>query len=232
MTTLTDTEVRSALEAVASAAGLQLGQAVDASAVAAAPGPFITREVAGPGGSPSLVVAVRDAMSEGTEDLCLALVQAVTDGLDGAQGSPVASGSDLVARFATPFDAVALSDGGVVHALVLTGQDRRGGGALPASGPGGAGPRALEQPDAAQAVAGFDKLVNVALEVSVELGRTRVTLADVLEFDVGSVVELDRAAGAPVDIRVNGTLLAHGEVVLIDDEYAVRITAIVDNGGS
>lgn len=231
MTTLTDTEVRSALEAVASAAGLQLGQPVDASAVAATPGPFITREVAGPGGSPSLVVAVRDAMSEGTEDLCLALVQAVTDGLDGAEGAPVASGSDLIARFATPFDAVALSDRDVVHAIVLTGQDRRGG-ASGAAGLGGAPAGALDHLDAAQAVAGFDKLVNVALEVSVELGRTRVTLADVLEYDVGSVVELDRAAGAPVDIRVNGTLLAHGEVVLIDDEYAVRITAIVDNGGS
>ncbi|MDH4365451.1 MAG: flagellar motor switch protein FliN [Acidimicrobiia bacterium] len=232
MTTLTDTQVRSALEAVASAAGLQLGQPVDASAVAAAPGPFITREVAGPGGSPTLVVAVRDAMSEGTEDLCLALVQAVTGGLDGAEGSPVATGSELVARFATPLDAAALSDGDVVHALVLTAQDRRGGSALPASGLGGAGATALEQIEAARAIAGFDKLVNVALEVSVELGRTRVTLADVLEYDVGSVVELDRAAGAPVDVRVNGTLLAHGEVVLIDDEYAVRITAIIDNGGS
>ncbi len=231
MTTLTDTEVRSALAAVASAAGLQLGQPVGASAVAAAPGPFITREVAGPGGSPSLVVAVRDAMSEGSEDLCLALIQAVTDGLDGAEGSPVATGSELVGRFATPFDAVALSDGDVVHALVLRGQDRRGG-AVAASGPGGAGASGLEQLEAAQAMAGFDKLVNVALEVSVELGRTRVTLADVLEYDVGSVVELEQAAGAPVDIRVNGTLLAHGEVVLIDDEYAVRITAIVDNGGS
>ena len=232
MTTLTDTEVRSALEAVASAAGLQLGQPVDASTVAATPGPFITREVAGPGGSPSLVVAVRDAMSEGTEDLCLALVQAVTDGLDGAEGSPVAGGGDLVARFATPFDAVALSDGDVVHALVLTGQDRRGGTAAGGAPGSGGGSASSEQLEAGQAVAGFDKLVNVALEVSVELGRTRVTLADVLEYDVGSVVELDRAAGAPVDIRVNGTLLAHGEVVLIDDEYAVRITAIVDNGGS
>ncbi len=229
MTTLTDTEVRSALEAVASAAGLQLGRPIDASAVAATPGPFITREVAGPGGSPSLVVAVRDALSEGTEDLCLALVQAVTDGLDGAEGSPVAAGSELVARFATPFDAVALSDGDVVHALVLTGQDRRGGPI--GSAPGAGGASAPDQLEAGHA-AGFDKLVNVALEVSVELGRTRVTLADVLEYDVGSVVELDRAAGAPVDIRVNGTLLAHGEVVLIDDEYAVRITAIVDNGGS
>ncbi|MEM7326707.1 MAG: flagellar motor switch protein FliN [Actinomycetota bacterium] len=89
-------------------------------------------------------------------------------------------------------------------------------------------------PSPAQAVlgvpvgGGLDKLVNVALEVSVELGRTRVTLSEVLEYDVGSVVELDRAAGAPVDVRVNDTLLAQGEVVLIDDEYAVRITAIFD----
>jgi len=71
-------------------------------------------------------------------------------------------------------------------------------------------------------------LVNVSLEVSVEIGRTRVTLADVLAFDVGSTIELDRAAGAPVDIRVNDTLLAQGEVVLVDDEYAVRITSIID----
>jgi flagellar motor switch protein FliN len=81
-----------------------------------------------------------------------------------------------------------------------------------------------------RAAGGFDKLINVALEVSVELGRTRVTLSEVLEFDVGSVVELDRAAGSPVDVRVNGTLLAQGEVVLIDDEYAVRITSIVEPG--
>lgn len=74
----------------------------------------------------------------------------------------------------------------------------------------------------------LDKLVNVELGVSVELGRTQVTLSEVLEYDVGSIIELDRAAGTPVDIRVNGMLLAQGEVVLIDDEYAVRITNIVD----
>jgi len=53
-----------------------------------------------------------------------------------------------------------------------------------------------------------------------------------MAYDVGSVVELDRAAGSPVDVRVNGTLLAQGEVVLIDDEYAVRITAVVEPGSS
>ena len=76
----------------------------------------------------------------------------------------------------------------------------------------------------------MERLVNVSLEVSVELGRCRVTLADVLGFDVGSAVELDRPVGAPVDVRVNDTLLARGEVVLVDDEYAVRITEIVDPG--
>jgi flagellar motor switch protein FliN/FliY len=120
---------------------------------------------------------------------------------------------------------VALSDGREVQAVVVSALERRldGGGA----GLGGAAPAGRAEP-AAGLTGGFDKLSNVGLDVSVELGRARVTLADVLAFDVGSVVELDRAAGAPVDVRVNGTLLAQGEVVLVDDEYAVRITAIID----
>lgn len=101
-------------------------------------------------------------------------------------------------------------------------------GAVPVSQPAPMSPAGVGGVLGMPAGGGLDKLVNVALEVSVELGRTRVTLSEVLDYDVGSVVELDRAAGAPVDVRVNDTLLAQGEVVLIDDEYAVRITAIFD----
>lgn len=75
---------------------------------------------------------------------------------------------------------------------------------------------------------GLQLLRDVRLDVSVELGRAELTVSEVLELGVGSVVELDRAARAPVDVRVNGTLLARGEVVVVDDEYAVRITEIVD----
>lgn len=74
-------------------------------------------------------------------------------------------------------------------------------------------------------------LGEVKLDVAVELGRQSVTLAHMLGLSVGAVVELDRAAGAPVDIRVNGLLYGHGEVVVVDDQYAVRIIEILENPG-
>ncbi|HUO48981.1 MAG TPA: flagellar motor switch protein FliN, partial [Acidimicrobiales bacterium] len=64
------------------------------------------------------------------------------------------------------------------------------------------------------------------MSVTVELGRTRLLMRDLLGLRAGSVVELDRPAGSPVDILVNGTLLARGEVVVVDDELGVRITEI------
>ena len=63
--------------------------------------------------------------------------------------------------------------------------------------------------------------------VSVELGRTRMTVRELLALTPGAIVELDRAAGSPVDLLVNGTLIARGEVVVVDEEFAVRITEIV-----
>lgn len=70
-------------------------------------------------------------------------------------------------------------------------------------------------------------LREVPLEVSAELGRTRMPVSEILQLNVGSVVELDRTAGSPVDVVVNGSLIARGEVVVIDDEYGVRITEIL-----
>jgi flagellar motor switch protein FliN/FliY len=72
----------------------------------------------------------------------------------------------------------------------------------------------------------LETLSNVELAVTVELGRTRLLMKDLLSLRPGSVVELDRHVGAPVDVFVNSTLLAHGEVVVVDDELGVRITAI------
>ena len=73
----------------------------------------------------------------------------------------------------------------------------------------------------------LEVLSDVELAVTVELGRTRMLLRDVLDLVPGSVIELDRAAGSPVDLLVNGTLIARGEVVVIDEEYGVRITEVV-----
>jgi flagellar motor switch protein FliN/FliY len=70
-------------------------------------------------------------------------------------------------------------------------------------------------------------LRDVELGVSVELGRTRMTVRELLALAPGAIVELDKAAGGPVDVLVNGTLMARGEVVVVDEEFAVRISEIV-----
>ncbi len=76
-------------------------------------------------------------------------------------------------------------------------------------------------------VAGMEVLLDVPLSVSVELGRARCYVKDLLNLASGSIVELDRAAGDPVDILVNGRLFATGEVVVIDENFGVRIREIV-----
>ncbi|MCR5031092.1 MAG: flagellar motor switch protein FliN, partial [Selenomonadaceae bacterium] len=70
-------------------------------------------------------------------------------------------------------------------------------------------------------------ILDVPLQVTVELGRTRKSIKDILELTNGSIVELDKLAGEPVDIHVNGKFLAKGEVVVIDENFGVRITDIV-----
>jgi flagellar motor switch protein FliN/FliY len=73
----------------------------------------------------------------------------------------------------------------------------------------------------------MDLLHNVEMVVTIELGRTRMMLRDLLALHPGSVIELDRTTSSPVDILVNGTLLARGEVVVIDEDLGVRITEVV-----
>ena len=70
-------------------------------------------------------------------------------------------------------------------------------------------------------------ILDVPLQVTVELGRTKKTIKDILELTNGSIVGLDKLAGEPVDIMVNGKFLAKGEVVVIDENFGVRITDIV-----
>ena len=77
----------------------------------------------------------------------------------------------------------------------------------------------------------LDQLTNVQMEVTVEIGRTRMSVGELLGLAPGQVVELDRAAGAPVDLFVNGTLLARGEVVVIDEDFGFRVTEIVTSQG-
>lgn len=73
------------------------------------------------------------------------------------------------------------------------------------------------------------RIAGVEMELTVEIGRTRMAVRDVLDLEPGRVVELDRSAGAPADIKLNGRIIAHGEVVVVDQDYAVRITRILEN---
>ena len=70
-------------------------------------------------------------------------------------------------------------------------------------------------------------LADVEMGVTAELGRRRMTVRELLALTPGTVIELDRAAGSPVDVMVNGALLAHGEVVVIDEEFGIRVSEIV-----
>jgi flagellar motor switch protein FliN/FliY len=74
---------------------------------------------------------------------------------------------------------------------------------------------------------GLELLLDIPLEISVELGRVKMLVKDVIELGTGSIVEIEKAAGEPVDVMVNGRLVARGEVVVIEDNFGVRVTEIL-----
>ncbi|MCX7513148.1 flagellar motor switch protein FliN [Frateuria sp. STR12] len=73
----------------------------------------------------------------------------------------------------------------------------------------------------------LDMILDVPVTLSMEVGRTRLSIRNLLQLNQGSVVELDRAAGEPLDVFVNGTLVAHGEVVVINEKFGIRLTDVV-----
>jgi flagellar motor switch protein FliN/FliY len=72
------------------------------------------------------------------------------------------------------------------------------------------------------------RLSDVLMELSVEIGRTRMTVGEMLQLRAGSIVTLERLAGEPVDLLVNGTPIARGEVVIVDEQFGLRVTEIVE----
>jgi flagellar motor switch protein FliN len=73
----------------------------------------------------------------------------------------------------------------------------------------------------------LDVILDVPVTLSMEIGRTQINIRNLLKLNQGSVVELDRLAGEPLDILVNGTLIAHGEVVVINDKFGIRLTDVI-----
>jgi flagellar motor switch protein FliN/FliY len=76
----------------------------------------------------------------------------------------------------------------------------------------------------------LERLRDVPVELAVEIGRTQMTIGETLALGPGSIVTLNRLAGEPVDLLVNGTPIARGEVVVIDEEFGLRITEVVPGG--
>lgn len=73
----------------------------------------------------------------------------------------------------------------------------------------------------------LDNIVDIPVTLSMEIGRTTLSIKNLLQLNQGSVVELDRLAGEPMDVLVNGTLVAHGEVVVVNEKFGVRLTDVI-----
>ncbi|WP_455220690.1 flagellar motor switch protein FliN [Kaarinaea lacus] len=73
----------------------------------------------------------------------------------------------------------------------------------------------------------LDVILDIPVTLSLEVGKSKISIRDLLKLNQGSVVELDRLAGEPLDVLVNGTLVAHGEVVVTNDKYGIRLTDVI-----
>ncbi len=73
----------------------------------------------------------------------------------------------------------------------------------------------------------LDVVLDIPVTISMEIGRTRMPIRNLLQLNQGSVVELDRLAGEPLDVYVNGTLIAHGEVVVVNEKFGIRLTDVI-----
>ncbi|MFY0642261.1 MAG: flagellar motor switch protein FliN [Bermanella sp.] len=98
----------------------------------------------------------------------------------------------------------------------------------------GVKPAPMEEFDADEAHENFDKttpeldvILDISVVISMEVGNTQIPIRNLLQLNQGSVIELDRLAGEPLDVLVNGTLIAHGEVVMVNDKFGIRLTDVI-----
>jgi flagellar motor switch protein FliN/FliY len=176
-------------------------------------------------GAPAEPAAVPDA---GTGEVARAAALEAQAGA--AADAPAAGAAALDGSVVPSADIQRAGDSDELEARSTPGADGAVGAAVAAIAPDGAA--VFAEPDLAESQTGpvlatIDLLDDVELEVTVELGRAEMYIEDVLRLGVGSVVELDRLAGDPVDIFVNKRLVARGEVLVLNDNFCVRINDIV-----
>jgi flagellar motor switch protein FliN/FliY len=152
---------------------------------------------------------------------------------DAGDASAAEVGSDEASVESAEADGSGGGDDDLAAANSTAGGDVATAAATPsgsASGDDGSQPVDLPQfdkPQAGEAREGIDLLNDVNLNVKIELGRTRMLVEDVLRLAAGAVVELDKLAGDPVDVYVNDRLVARGEVLVLNDNFCVRVSEIV-----
>jgi len=83
------------------------------------------------------------------------------------------------------------------------------------------------KPLSSEDAAKLDTIMDIPVTISMEVGRSFISIRNLLQLNQGSVVELDRVAGEPLDVMVNGTLIAHGEVVVVNDKFGIRLTDVI-----
>lgn len=76
----------------------------------------------------------------------------------------------------------------------------------------------------------MDVILDIPVTISMEVGNTQIPIRNLLQLNQGSVIELDRLAGEPLDVLVNGTLIAHGEVVMVNEKFGIRLTDVISPG--
>lgn len=171
-------------------------------------------EADGPAGEPQGEDAggPQDETSEALQAAREALdsIQAEADAATGAGGEGAGAG---------------VSDAVVKAALDAAARGGKGGEAKPFDLPD------FDLSSVAGAQHGLDLLADVQLDVRIELGRTRMLVEDVLRLSSGAVVELDKLAGDPLDVYVNDRLVARGEVLVLNDNFCIRVNEIIDSVG-
>ncbi len=227
--TVLDSSTAQALSGVLSDLGLSVVPTDAGAAISSTSGSVLVAEGSRTGQSlPEAIVAIADRPGSSADDIIAAVTTALSASVAGlvfGAPVPVADVGTAVSAFPSISEALMIAEGPETAGVVLWIADRRNDRPAPQGEPASGAGHTLRGSTAGN---GLSMLRDVALEVSVELGRTDMTLAEVLALHIGSVVELDRPAGSPVDVRVNGTLLARGEVVVIEGEYAVRISEVID----
>ncbi|GAA3043572.1 flagellar motor switch protein FliN [Actinokineospora globicatena] len=236
MSTSTHTDSAAAVRAAAEAAltvlpaseALTVGTPVSDASTLALPGAAVCADLSGQTQG-TLAVLVNQELVEALKSSPLGeldLGAAVAPALEAAAkvlGSVAGPG-----RQTTPEAALAsMAESGALVGVPLTaGAAMQAVIALSTPQPSTPAPRQAGAPSRSAASA-MDLLSGVEMEVTVELGRTRMTVRELLSLGSGSVIELDRAAGAPADVLVNGRLIARGEIVVIDENFGIRITEIL-----